>query len=39
MADFLRGGVWTEAAPEKEAWSFHANIPDSLGIWMPGAGK
>ena len=19
-------------------WSFHLNIPDSLGIWMPGAG-
>ena len=39
MAGFLRGGVRTEATPRGGGleWNFHPDVPDSLGIWMPGA--
>lgn len=39
LAGFLSGGVRTEATPRGRGlgWNFHPNVPDSLGIWMPGA--
>lgn len=37
LADFLRcGRVWREWG--SLGCNFHQNIPDFLGIWMPGAG-
>lgn len=41
LAGFLGDGgrVWIEAAPEEgHGVDFQLNIPDSLAIWIPGAG-
>lgn len=36
---FLEGEVWTDETVTGGGlgWNFHANIPHSLDMWMPGA--